>query len=512
MRNSDNLYANNYGKKPAIRRLEPNGEQAYSFEQLQETAQKLQCFFATQNTRTVVSVLTNGYEWDCIDFACYQSAITHVSLHPLTETGLLEKVVTETNPSVIFIGHKFNRSKLEVIVKQLGCTAQIIALYNHAAIQSFYSYLQQFNTQSVGTGISRPDTFLQTIIYTSGSTGIAKGVLLTNKNLLAAQAIFSKAKFFDGCQTALSLLPIALSGERKLNYAYKARGITICYPSAQQTIKESLLYFKPDIVAVVPYLLEKIKSAIEKTEAGTFGFLKAIVCGGASIPISTHHFFQKNNIPLYELYGLTETASVLSFNDVEQNKRGTVGKVPAEMMVSIAPDGEILCKGANMSSGYLNNETQTKGLFDDRGWLCTGDLGAIDKDGFLTITGRKKNLIKTAKGIYVLPELQEQKLQTHPLVEYAFVTATDKNNLQAILLLKPASIGKNEETLLIQWVADCNRQFTENEKIDAVYLLTNKKWKSAGIQALSLKLDRNKLAALITDKESIALYSPQYYD
>lgn len=454
----------------------------------------------------------NSPEWDIIDFACYTSKITHVSLHPLTDFELVKRVIRELEPGHIFISHKFNLRRLQGVLNATGLKVQLVPLQNQADLQQFYASLSNANVTGTERGVNQSaDEFLQTIIYTSGSTGIAKGVMLSDKNMQAAMNMFAAAEFFDGCKTALSLLPIGLSGERKLNYAYKARGITICYPSAQQSLKEAFAFFKPDIIAVVPYLLEKIKSLLE---AGTIDltFLKAIVCGGAAISTQTQLFFKQKNIPLYQLYGLTETASVLSFNDAGNTRLSTVGKVPPDMQVKIAEDGEILCKGPNVTRGYFNEPEHTQTLLNEDGWLRTGDLGEFDADGFLKITGRKKNGFKTSRGVYILPEPLEQKLGAHPLIQNALVMGENSNYLSAVLLLNAERSPTQTEEILANWVRQCNLQFQKSEQIYYLYIICKKEWEGAAFLTLSLKPDRKAVSQAIADKEPIALYSPQDED
>jgi long-chain acyl-CoA synthetase len=496
------LYTNKYSEKDAIRYLSGQQMHALSFGQLSSMAQRLANHFAGQES-PVLSMFPNCAEWDIIDYACYLSGTPHIALHPLIDKELLGTIIAQTSPSFIFLYYNFNIRAVKEILSKSMLASRLVGLHTHSDITDFYELI---NSESIGQNAKNfLPSDLQTIIYTSGSSGLAKGVMLSKKNIESAAASFSQAHFFDGCETALSILPISLSGERKLNYAYKLRGITICYPSALQSLANALTFFRPQILAVVPYLLEKIKNLIIDKEV-ELDFMKAIVCGGASIPIKTLDFFDSIGLPVYELYGLTETASLLSFNDKGFVKNGTVGRVAPGITVKLIDDGEILCKGENVTSGYFNQPELSKQLFDEGGWLRTGDLGELDNDGYLTITGRKKSIYKNSRGVYVLPEKLERKIKEHPLVTNTVVFGENMEFNKAILFTGPAEQTEGMKHQMRNWILECNALFREEEKIDGFYILPQKPWEDAAPMTASMKVKRAEISRLISGKEQISVY------
>ncbi len=306
-----------------------------------------------------------------------------------------------------------------------------------------------------------------TLIYTSGSTGIPKGVELTHRNLVTQ--IHGAAIRFPldpQADSALSCLPLAHVFERMVAYLYLSTGISIYFAEDIKKVGENLREVRPTIVTFVPRLLEKIHAKFLAKAEMTSGFkralalaalrraaekphdspptlkdklfdvlvyhnlrealggrLRLVISGSAPLDPGLYSFFLNAGIPVYEGYGLTETSPVLAVNYPGHRKVGTVGPLFPQVEIRIGDDGEILARGPGIMKGYHGKPEETRQTIDSDGWLHTGDLGHLDNEGYLKITGRKKELFKTANGKYVAPVPIEQALTGNKLTDMSLVIA-----------------------------------------------------------------------------------------
>ena len=307
---------------------------------------------------------------------------------------------------------------------------------------------------------------LATIIYTSGTTGEPKGVMLTHENLVSNAMAFSRDFDMLPSDVALSLLPLAHVYERTIDYSYFFHGVSIAYVAQIETVPQALLEVQPTMMVAVPRLYEKTYANIierghresglkrklfdwalrvasqaipwraygkqpsaslkfrwkiadrlvySKIRAGLGGKLRVMSSGGAPLARELAEFFWSVGLPVYQGYGLTETSPVVSANTPKANKVGTVGRPIADVQVRIADDGEILVKGPCVMQGYYRKPEETRAAITPDGWFLTGDIGRLDEDGYLIITDRKKELLKTAGGKFVAPAPIENMLKTSPL-------------------------------------------------------------------------------------------------
>lgn len=331
------------------------------------------------------------------------------------------------------------------------------------------------------------------IIYTSGTMGRPKGVVLTHANIVsniqACQALFSLGRNDVG----LSFLPLSHIFERTLDYVSLWKGVSIAYAESFEALPQNLREVRPTVVGVVPRVLEKIHErvldavhqappsrqnlfrwAIEvgrqyfpyrlelrtpplrlrlnhaaadalvfsKIRARLGGRIQVILSGAAPLSRELAEFFYAVGLPVYEGYGLTETSPVISVNRPGHVKLGTVGSVIPGVEVKLdegsesqegGAGGEILTRGPNVTPGYYKLEAENREAFVD-GWFRTGDLGRLDSEGFLTITGRKKNLFKTSGGKYVSPEKLENLFQGHPYVSQLLVLGESRKFVGALIV------------------------------------------------------------------------------
>ena len=326
---------------------------------------------------------------------------------------------------------------------------------------------------------------LASIIYTSGTTGEPKGVMLTHTNLCSN--VTDACAGFDfriDEDIALSFLPLAHVYGRMLDYTYLFNGVTVAYVEAVDAVAQALLEVRPTVLAAVPRFFEKIyvrvmeqgsnntslkrkiffwamdvaarsapwramgkaaspllklqwaiadKLVYSKIRAGTGGRLRMVFSGGAPLSKDLAEFFWAVGIPIYQGYGLTETSPIVSSN-YPVNRVGSSGRPVPNVEVRIAPDGEILVKGPCVMQGYYRNPDATREGLTEDGWFRTGDIGYLDSDGYLYITDRKKDLLKTAGGKYVAPQPIENALKTSPLILNAAVLGDRRKFVVALIV------------------------------------------------------------------------------
>jgi long-chain acyl-CoA synthetase len=320
---------------------------------------------------------------------------------------------------------------------------------------------------------------LATIIYTSGTTGPPKGAMLTHGNL-ASNISCSLEGFPIGNQEAVSVsfLPLSHVTARHADFGLLLRGVTLAYCPDITQLAQALAEVKPTIFVGVPRVYEKIrqqvvvkatgfpKSAIyrwalsvgrahraeilagvqptalpwklanrllfSKVRAGMGGRAEEFISGGAPLGLELTEWYADIGIRIHEGYGLTETSPVIAVNTPGAHRLGTVGKPLSNVEVRIAEDGEVLVRGPSVFQGYWNRPEDTRDAFVD-GWFKTGDIGNLDSEGYLSITDRKKDLIKTSGGKFVAPQPIENSLKLNPLIGTVVVLG-DKRKFPAVLI------------------------------------------------------------------------------
>lgn len=318
---------------------------------------------------------------------------------------------------------------------------------------------------------------LATIIYTSGSTGKPKGVELTHRNMISqVRGCHIRLPTDPSTDRILSVLPLAHVFERMMMYAYLSSGAQVYILDDMKKVLDRIQSCKPTVSSMVPLILEKIHSRIglgiaskpwplrpilryamtiaEKPPRGLFrrlmlkvfdpivyrkvrqamgGHYRGIVVGGAPLKADLCRFFGNCGIELLQGYGLTECSPVISTNFPDHNKCGTVGKIFPGVEVRIDENSEVWARGPNIMRGYHKDPEATDKRIDGDGWLRTGDLGKLDDHGYLTITGRKREMMKTSGGKMVIPVPLEQMLSESLLVDLAMVVADGRNHVTALL-------------------------------------------------------------------------------
>lgn len=361
--------------------------------------------FGLQKQERVLSISGNCFELLCIEMGVFFCNGIHVPVSLLTSTLQIHHILKSTEPAFIFVSSYARKKQVKEIADQIGIEPVIVNLKEQNV----------WDTPDTSNVINKPaPSDIAVILYTSGSSGTPKGIALTHGNIVASISEFSQADIFDDCKSAMSILPFSFSGERKLNYCYLLRGIPISFPGQMQAIKVALDFFKPSVVGVVPYLLQELIQQKDSCYKG----LK-IICGGAPLSEVISARFVDAGGQVFEVYGLTETASLLSYNTSKNNKKGTVGKLAKNVTVKVTGEGELWVRGKNIMKGYWINSAQLESGLNEAGWFQTNDICTLDKDGYVTITGRIGERFKNHKGQFVYLATIEQELSD--LLETQFV-------------------------------------------------------------------------------------------
>ena len=335
---------------------------------------------------------------------------------------------------------------------------------------------------------------LATVIYTSGTTGRPKGCELTHENLLSdvRNAFLGPLTLIAGAQNpgTLLFLPLAHVFARIIQVGCLEGGIVLGHCGDLTALLPALASFRPTFILAVPRVFEKVYNTAEQKAVSdkrgaifsraadaaiaysraldgpgrpsfglraqhavfdrlVYGKLRAAlggrtayaVSGGAALSERLSHFFRGIGVTVLEGYGLTETTAATTVNRPDRNKIGTVGQPLPGVAIKIAYDGEILISGKNVFPGYWRNEAATKEVFAEDGWFATGDIGELDEEGFLKITGRKKEMIVTAGGKNVAPAVLEDRLRSHALISQCMVVGDGKPFVAALITLDPEALG-----------------------------------------------------------------------
>lgn len=324
-----------------------------------------------------------------------------------------------------------------------------------------------------------------TIIYTSGTSGDPKGVMLTHDNILSNVEAAVTLLGVTHDDVALSFLPLSHAFERMVLYTYLYAGATVVCAESHATLARDMVKVRPTVMTAVPRVFEKLYGHIHETvahasrirqaifgwavavglrrsatvrsgqpvglllalqhrvadslvfhdiRAATGGRLRVLVSGSAPLPRTIAEFFDAVGLTIIEGYGLTEASPVLTVNPLDRPRFGTVGRAIPGVALRIAEDGEILAHGPNIMCGYYGRPEATRAVLDPDGWLHTGDIGTLDRDGYLTITDRKNDLIVTSGGKSIAPQPIENELRRHPLIAEAALVG-DRQKFIAVLLV-----------------------------------------------------------------------------
>lgn len=418
---------------------------------------------------------SNRTEWHIMDIGILQLGAVTVPIYPTISAEDYEYILKHSESLYVFVSDqqifdKLNKVKLNIPkLRGIYSFDEVTGCANWNVVLEAGKKIMNPALIEEHKGNVHPND-LASIIYTSGTTGRPKGVLLTHHNIVSN--VIGSTERFDlrkGDFKSLSFLPCCHIFERTVLYIYQANGVSVHFAESLDTISQNLQEIKPDVMTVVPRVLEKVydkiytkgseltgikkklffwaiqlgekydinhkhgwwydfqlkwarKLIFSKWRAALGGQLDYLVSGSAALSPRLARIFAAAEIPVLEGYGLTETSPVISVNDRRNNgwKIGSIGKVLSNVEVKLAEDGEILCKGPSITQGYFKDEEKTNEAFTGE-WFHTGDIGKIDEEGFLFITDRKKEMFKTSGGKYVAPQILENTFKQSRFIEQIMV-------------------------------------------------------------------------------------------
>ncbi len=429
------------------------------------------------------------YEWTILDFAIiYCGGITV----PIYETSSAEQVkwILSDSASVLLVVESPHLAELAEPVRPNTCRE--ILIITEDAIPALVLAGRDVPDSAVDERINSigPED-LMTLIYTSGTTGNPKGVTFTHGNFISECSnvvLYARVEFLKPGGSTLLFLPIAHVFGRMIQFGAIHAGLHLAHCGDITRLPQDLASFRPTLVLAVPRIFEKVYNSAEnkaheagkskifkkavdiaveysegldsgtfslksralhlvfdrlvysKIRAGLGGKVEAAISGGAPLSPRLGHFFRGAGINILEGYGLTETTAASSLNVRSAQKIGSVGRPIPGTRIKIAADGEVLVKGPVVMQGYWQNEAATKECMTEDGYFKTGDLGTIDDDGYLSIVGRKKEIIVTSGGKNVAPEVLEDRLRAHPLISQCMVVGDNQPFIAALITLDPDSI------------------------------------------------------------------------
>lgn len=434
----------------------------------------------------------NRPEWHIVDFAVQGIGGVTVPIYFRESDERMASILADSGARILVVAGEGPISQTTRIRERCPAMAHVIAagartrqaeFLDYEALVSPGSKAAVESYRKAASTISPRD--LATIIYTSGTMGEPKGVMLSHQNLTSNSLETFRSFDFDDTDLALSFLPLAHVYERTMTYGYFFRGVPISYLEQPEDLQEALAEVRPTIAAAVPRVFEKIyantiargqtlsglrKRAFQwalSTASGAVswraygekaspwlklrwgiadrlvyrrirsaigGRMRCFTSGSAPLEKGLSEFFWAVGIPIYEGYGLTETSPVVTANVPSQCRVGTAGRPIDGVEVRIAEDGEILVGGLGVMQGYYRKSDDTRAAFAGDGFMRTGDIGGVDGGGYLTVTGRKKELLKTASGKFVAPQAVESRVKTSPYISNAMAVG-DRRKFVALLVV-----------------------------------------------------------------------------
>jgi long-chain acyl-CoA synthetase len=430
----------------------------------------------------------NRWEWPVTDFATLALGAVDVPFYPTLTPDQIGFMLRDSSAKVVVMSSRDQYEKLmaagdfpeleHVVVMDAGTFANAESF---GALVAGAQAKQQRDPEfdEMLKKVVQPED-LATIIYTSGTTGQSKGVMLTHGNLASNLNASTGPFCFQDQDTSISFLPLSHVTARHLDYALMCYGTKLAYCPKFELLPAAMKAVKPTVFVAVPRVYEKIRQAVEgksatspvkskilswaiatgkahraETLAGKIpgslswklanklvyskireafgGQVRVFISGGAPLGMDSAGWFADAGIRIFEGYGLTETSPVIALNNPEAHRIGTVGKAMRNVEYRFAQDGELEVKGASVFSGYWKNDKETAEAFTQDGWFKTGDIGNVDKDGYLSITDRKKELMKTSGGKFIAPQPIENKLKANVLVAQAALVG-DKHKFASVLI------------------------------------------------------------------------------
>jgi len=432
------------------------------------------------------------YEWTVVDYAIWSIGAATVPIYETSSESQIQWILTDSEAVVAVVENAKHAEAVQKARPEAPALQEVWQIESGALDELAALGSDVTDTELAKRRAAVTPAHLATLIYTSGTTGRPKGCKLTHANFLSelttAVKVLDKLFVLDGSSTLL-FLPLAHVFARIIQVGCVMMRVRLGHTSDVKNLVADLGEFKPTFILSVPRVFEKVFNTASQTAhaggkgkifdaaaetaisysralaSGRVGLglrsrhaaydrlvyrkLRAVLGGRASYAVSggaplgerLGHFFRGIGVPVLEGYGLTETTAALAVNLPGDLRIGTVGKPLPGVTVAVADDGELLFKGGQVMAGYWRNDEATAAAIDADGWFHTGDLGEFDDDGFVRITGRKKEILVTAGGKNVAPAVLEDRIRLHPLVSQCMVVGDGKPFIAALVTIDPETIG-----------------------------------------------------------------------
>ena len=510
----------------------------------------------------IATISNNRPEWNFVDMGIMQIGAIHVPIYPTISADDYQYILKHADVKYVFVAGKELIRKVGHILESIE---NIAGVYTFSDVDGYKHFNELVNIgvnnnnekelANIKASVDKDD--VATLIYTSGTTGFPKGVMLSHDNILSNVRAVYNIFPVDETSRGLSYLPLCHVYERMVNYVLQYLGVSIYYAENMATIVDNIQDIKPHIMTTVPRLLEKVydkimakgrvlkgaqkqiffwavnlglgyqfdkpnrflynlqlrianKLVFSKWRAAFGGEMRSIVSGGSALQPRLVQVYNAAGIPVVEGYGMTESSPVIAVNtfDKGQRKIGTVGPLLNNVKVNISDAGEILVQGPNVLKGYYRDHKMTDQTIVD-GWLHTGDVGLIDEDGMLKITGRVKEIFKTSMGKYISPVLLENKIKESPFFDQIIVLGENQKFAAALIVpdfkhlkswckIKGIDYTTNLEMIASKAVKDrfkkeidCfNKQFGDTDKIKKFDLIDHEWTIDSGEITANLKVKR----------------------
>jgi long-chain acyl-CoA synthetase len=532
-----------------------------------------------------VAILSeNRPEWTIADFACLLIGAVVVPVYTTLTGEQTAYILHDSGARAIFVSTEKHLLKVQSIQDQTAVERIVVMDGVETAHAVHMQRLmhegpKERDAQFDSAARALESDDLATIIYTSGTTGTPKGAMLTHGNMASNIAHSLSGFAIRGGEISVSFLPLSHVTARHVDFAMLSRGVTLAYVSFLDQLPQALLEVRPTIFVGVPRVYEKIHTQVDlkakgfpkkfiyrwallvgrahrseiladsrpaslawklcdrlvysKVRAGMGGRAEVFISGGAPLGRELAEWYVDIGIRIDEGYGLTETSPVIAVNSPAAHKLGTVGKPLANVEVRTAEDGEILVRGPSVFKGYWKRPEETQAALTD-GWFKTGDIGNVDGDGFLSVTDRKKDLIKTSGGKFIAPQPLENSLKHNALIGEAVVLG-EKRKFPAVLIApyfpvledwaranQAGCVSREElvahpkvKALYEGIVADLNRDLARFEQLKKVILVAEEFSPENGVLTASMKLRRrvveqryrNQIDAMYLEAEASGVVS-----